>query len=161
MKRAAALLLTALALVSLAWVAIPAVLIRPFGAQTPRGLAVSYALRSTSPWGTLVLLVLGLAAVVALWPRIGSWIGRALVVLAVTALGGSAYLARQNHFEWMFHPLPRPEFAEASEAKHVAEDDLVLGVQVGSEARAYPVLALAYHHVVNDSVAGEPVVATY
>ena len=161
MKRAATLLLAALALVSLAWVAIPMVLIYPFRAQTPRGLAVSYTLRATSPWGTLVLLLLGLAAVVALRPRIGSWIGRALAVVALAALGGSAYLARQNHFEWMFGPLPQPEFAEASEAKHVAEDDLVLGLQVGSEARAYPVLALAYHHLVNDSVAGEPIVATY
>jgi hypothetical protein len=34
-------------------------------------------------------------------------------------------------------------------------------VAAGVEARAYPVRALAYHHVVNDIVAGEPIVATY
>jgi len=79
----------------------------------------------------------------------------------VVLLAGSAFLARQNHFEWMFQPLPRPEFVEAAEVKDVAEDDLVLGLSVGTEARAYPVLALAYHHIVNDSIAGEPIVATY
>ena len=76
-------------------------------------------------------------------------------------LGGSAFLARQNHFEWMFRPLPRPSFVEAGRAKGVAEDDLVLGVRLGAEARAYPVRALAYHHIVNDTIAGEPIVATY
>jgi hypothetical protein len=61
----------------------------------------------------------------------------------------------------MFHPLPRPEFVAAGTADEVAADDLVLGVASGGEARAYPVRALAYHHVVNDVVAGEPIVATY
>ena len=161
MKRAAAFILLTVTLVSLVWVAIPVVLIRPFGAQTARGLAVSYTLRATSPWLTLVLLVLGLAAAIALWPRLASWLGRALAVVALAVLGGSAFLARQNHFEWMFRPLPRPAFADAAETKDVADDDLVLGLQIGTEARAYPVLALAYHHVVNDAIAGEPIVATY
>jgi hypothetical protein len=161
MKRAFGLVLAAITLGSLAWVAIPVVLIRPFGAQTPRGLAVSYALRVSSPWLTPVLLVAGLAIAVALWPRLASWKGRTLAGVAVVLLAGSAFLARQNHFEWMFQPLPQPEFVEAAEAKDVAEDDLVLGLRVGEEARAYPVLALAYHHIVNDSIAGEPIVATY
>jgi hypothetical protein len=61
----------------------------------------------------------------------------------------------------MFHPLPRPEFVAADKADGVEADDLVLGVASGSASRAYPVRALAYHHVVNDVVAGEPIVATY
>src|SRR5262245_61848052 len=161
MKRAMGFAIVAVTLASLAWVAIPAVLIQPFGPQTAPGLAVSYVLRGSSPWLTLCLLVAGLAAAVALWPRLVTWKGRTLVGIAVTLLGGNAFLARQNHFEWMFRPLPRPEFVAAAEAKDVAEDDLVLGVSVGKEARAYPVLALAYHHIVNDIIAGEPIVATY
>ena len=39
--------------------------------------------------------------------------------------------------------------------------DLVLGVQIGDQARAYPVRAMGYHHLVNDLIAGEPIVATY
>ena len=43
----------------------------------------------------------------------------------------------------------------------LAPEDLVLGVRVGEEAHAFPVRAIAYHHVVNDVVAGTPIVATY
>ena len=161
MKRALAAALSGLALLSLVWVAIPIVLIRPFGPQTPRGIALSYALRSWSAPLTLALLVSAGVVVAFLWTRLASRVGRTLVALAVVLLCGCAWLARQNHFEWMFHPLPRPEFVAADQAGDVAPDDLVLGVASGTEARAYPVRALAYHHVVNDVVAGEPIVATY
>src|SRR5580765_5733686 len=161
MKRALAATLAGLTLVSLAWVAIPVVLIRPFGPQTARGIALSYDLRAWSAPLTLALLVSGCVVVALLWKRLASWVGLSLGALAVVVLGGCAWLARQNHFEWMFHPLARPEFDAADKADGVAADDLVLGVASGSEARAYPVRALAYHHVVNDVVAGEPIVATY
>jgi len=161
MKRALAAALAGLTLVSLVWVAIPVILIRPFGPQTPRGIALSYALRAWSAPLTLALLVSGGVVAAFLWKRLASWVGLSLVALAVVLLGGSAWLARQNHFEWMFHPLPQPEFVAADKADDVAPDDLVLGVASGTEARAYPVRALAYHHVVNDVVAGEPIVATY
>ena len=160
-KRVPGLLLALVTLLSLAWVATPMVLIRPFGAQTPEGLAISYAMRGRSPWLTLALLVLGLVIAVFLWPRLASWKGRALAGGAILILAGSALLARANHFEWMFRPLPDPRFAEAAAAEGIADGDLVLGVAVGTEARAYPVRALAYHHVVNDIIAGEPIVATY
>jgi hypothetical protein len=161
MKRALAAALAGLTLVSLVWVAIPVVLIRPFGPQTLRGIALSYALRAWSAPLTLALLVSGCVLAVILRKRLASWVGRSLVALAVIMLGGCAWLARQNHFEWMFHPLPRPEFVAADKTDEIAADDLVLGVASGNEARAYPVRALAYHHVVNDVVAGEPIVATY
>jgi hypothetical protein len=161
MKRALAATLAGLALVSLAWVAIPVVLIRPFGPQSPRGIALSYDLRAWSAPLTLALLASGCVVALVLRKRLASWLGLSLAGLAVVVLGGCAWLARQNHFEWMFHPLPRPEFVGAGTADEVAADDLVLGVASGGEARAYPVRALAYHHVVNDVVAGEPIVATY
>ena len=161
MKRLLAILLGLLACVSLVWVAIPVVLIWPFAAQTTAELELAYALRSHAGTWTLVLLVAGAAVAAFLWPRLASWKGRVPACLAVAALAGCAWMARQNHFEWMFHPLPRLAFIEAGEAKHVADEDLVLGVVSGGEGRAYPVRALAYHHVVNDEIGGEPIVATY
>ena len=161
MKRASATLLALATLGSLVWVVTPMVLIQPFGAQTPRDLSVAYALRGRSTTLTVLLMLFGIAAAGLLWPRLRSWWGRTLAGVAVVLLAGCAFLARVNYFEWMFRPLPRPGFVEAARATGVADDDLVLGVQVGEEARAYPVRAMAYHHVVNDVVAGEPIVATY
>ena len=161
MKRFLACLLGLVATASLVWVAVPVFIIRPFTEQTTAGLATSFALRSRSGWLTLVLLAAGGIIAILLWPRIFTWKGRAFAGLAVVALGGCAWLARQNHFEWMFHPIPRVAFAAADEADHVAAGDMVLSVPSGGEAHAYPVLALAYHHVVNDVVGKEPIVATY
>jgi hypothetical protein len=38
---------------------------------------------------------------------------------------------------------------------------MVIAVAVNGVNRAYPIREMAYHHVVNDTVGGEPVAATY
>jgi hypothetical protein len=43
----------------------------------------------------------------------------------------------------------------------VVSDDIVVGVTIGSEARAYPMRYLQWHEVVNDEVAGVPIAVTY
>jgi hypothetical protein len=160
-KRIVSLLLVVVILVSFVWFAVPVFLIYPFRTQSPQDIAIAYTLRSRAEVVTLLLLALGAGSAAFLWTRRIGRKSRVLTGLALTLLAGIAFLARQNHFEWMFGPLPEPRFVDAAEATHVSDDDLVLGVRVGDEARAYPVRALAYHHVVNDVVANEPIVATY
>lgn len=43
----------------------------------------------------------------------------------------------------------------------VPEKQLVLGVTVNGESRAYPIEIIGYHHQVLDTVAGEPIMVTY
>jgi hypothetical protein len=38
---------------------------------------------------------------------------------------------------------------------------MILAVRLGGEARAYPISQMAYHHVLNDVVAGVPIAVTY
>ena len=161
MKRLFTISLGVTTLLGVVWVATPMVLVWPFRAQTPGGLAVARLLRAWSAPSTSLLLALGLIASILLWFWLALWKGRALAGLAIVALAACAFYGRRNTFEAMFHPLPHPAFIEASEAKEVAEEDLVLGVQIGDQARAYPVRAMGYHHLVNDLIAGEPIVATY
>ncbi len=54
-----------------------------------------------------------------------------------------------------------PRFVPASQARHVADDDLVLALDRAGVARAYPVFILNYHEIVNDSIAGEPIAITF
>jgi hypothetical protein len=61
----------------------------------------------------------------------------------------------------MFAPLPDARFVRAANADFVTPDDMVLAVAVGSDAAAYPVRQLAYHHLVEDAVGPVPIVATY
>ena len=55
----------------------------------------------------------------------------------------------------------RPEAVPASEADWVKDDDRVIGVAVGEQARAYPILQMQRHEVVNDVLSAEPVAVTY
>ena len=161
MKKVLGGILVLLVLASSLVVFIPAYLIRPFAPQTPSDLGLSYALRSASPLLTLTAVVLGLLCAYALWKSTDSRLRRTSLAVATVLLVALAILARQNHFEWMFRPLPQPGYVEAAKATHVKDGDMVLSLELGGEARAYPVPLMAYHHLVNTTVGGEPIVATY
>ena len=60
-----------------------------------------------------------------------------------------------------FVPLDNPEFVTAGQASYLLDDELVLGLYAEGEARAYPVRMVFYHHVVNDTVGGRPILVTY
>ncbi len=57
--------------------------------------------------------------------------------------------------------LTDPEFIEADEATYLSSADLVLGVIIEGEPRAYPINIMNYHEIVNDHIQGRPVCVTY
>jgi hypothetical protein len=69
-------------------------------------------------------------------------------------------MVRQNYFEWMFNPIAAAGFVSAGNT-HLPDSEMVMTLQVGSDARAYPIAQMAYHHILNDTVGNEPVVVTY
>jgi uncharacterized protein DUF3179 len=154
------LIVFAMVVAVLAIVLTPVFLIAPFKSQTPRIMQLSFVMRRWSPLLTLAGAALLLALSFGLW-RGGRWWGRAALVILLLPVFAATWLARQNHFEWMFNPLPNPAYAYADEASFVNKDDRVLAVTIGSESVAYPIRIMAYHHVVQDTVGGTPIVATY
>ena len=60
-----------------------------------------------------------------------------------------------------FVVLDDPIVIDASQAVWISPDDIVLGVEWNGEARAYPINQMAYHHIANDTVGGEPLLVTY
>ena len=145
---------------AVAVVAIPVFVIMPFKAQTAAGVEWSYRLRRWSPLATVVATILFLALCVTLW-REARWLGRLAMVAILAPLLAVTWFTRQNHFEWMFHPLPNAGYARVSEAGFVADSDMVMTVELNGESVAYPVRQMAYHHVINDVVGGKPITATY
>lgn len=159
-RRSGWVILAVAAGIALASIAIPVLVIMPFRSQSEAGLAISYALRRWAPVVTMIALFVG--GVLGAWlVRTAAGWRRAMPLLPLALLTASAWFARQNHFEWMFAPLPDAGYVRAADADFVKPEDLVIGVMVNGEAVAYPVSQLAYHHVVNDSVGGVPIVATY
>lgn len=58
--------------------------------------------------------------------------------------------------------LNNPELETIAEAElWLTDPEPVLALQLGDEARAYPIPILIWHEIVNDEVAGQPVVVTY
>jgi hypothetical protein len=55
-----------------------------------------------------------------------------------------------------------PEFVTGEEAdKQMSPDEMVLGIMFGGETRAYSLWHLDAHEIVNDSIAGVPIAATW
>jgi hypothetical protein len=55
-------------------------------------------------------------------------------------------------------PLNNPPFVRPARAEFLRDDDIVLGVILGDEKRAYPWDLLANYHAVNDFLNGEPII---
>jgi hypothetical protein len=55
-----------------------------------------------------------------------------------------------------------PKFISIQEAdKYLEDSDLVLGLNINGDVRAYPLQILVWHEIVNDNVGGVPVAVTY
>jgi len=155
------IILLSVTLIAFAAVLVPALLIQPFKLQTAERLNISYALRHWSPIITLLALSCALLIVISLWKQTRGWWRKAILVSFFIPLLLATWFARQNHFEWMFQPLPNAAFANANDAGFVSDDDMVLAVELNGDAAAYPVRQIAYHHVVQDTIGGIPVLVTY
>jgi hypothetical protein len=54
-----------------------------------------------------------------------------------------------------------PHFVAPGEATWVGPSNPVIGVEIGGDARAYPIHIIEYHQLINDEIGGVPVVVTY
>src|SRR5436309_351250 len=153
--------LLSLLLLSFAFVAVPVFLIQPFRPQTHRALEISYILRSWSPLVTAIMLLAAFALVIWRWGHAHRWWRKAILLIVLLLSIMPAWFARQNHFEWMFNPLQNSAYVKATDAPFVRDSDMVLAVKINNEAVAYPVRLMAYHHLVQDTVGGTSLCATY
>ena len=153
--------LFALAAVALVVAVLPTAMAMPFRYHTPELIERLYILQS---WGTtisFVLLAVGVLIAVRMWrERTSLWVPL-VSTIPVLLLVVAAFVSRQHLAEWMFAPIETMDFDAVSDASHVDEADYVMSVRVGNRARAYPILMVAYYHIVNDEINGEPFAVTY
>jgi hypothetical protein len=153
------LLFFALAIFCLSLFLIPGFIIRPFTHQSERGLRLAIAVKRIAPTLTVAALVAIVALGWHLWRGSSKWL-RTGIVLALVLSAASAVMVRQNYFEWMFNPIKAAGFVSPGDAK-LSDKEMVMAVRIGTEARAYPILQMSYHHILNDTVAEVPIVVTY
>jgi Protein of unknown function (DUF3179) len=158
--RIAWLILFALVAAVMAIVAIPVWFIKPFSAQTENQVKFSFLLRDWSPTLTIVFSIAAITLAIFIWKK-SRWFGKSFLFLPLAAIVFFTWFARQNHFEWMFNPLADTAFVEAKSADFVADDEMVMAVNVNGDAVAFPVRQMAYHHIAQTVVGGAPITATY
>jgi len=156
------LLFWAFAIATLFFAVTPIYVIRPFRAQGARELMFALQVQH---WAPVASLLLALAAVIAMaiaWRAAapGQWVMKSGLLGGLLLVVGAAVVAHTNVYEKMFHPMGAPSLLSTAQAK-LNDKDMVLGVELNGEARAYPVPQMAYHHIVNDFLGGIPLVGTY
>ncbi len=57
--------------------------------------------------------------------------------------------------------IDNPKFVIATDADFISDKDLVIGLEINGDARAYPLFILVWHEIVNDKVGSVPVAVTY
>ena len=141
---------------------LPGYLTSPMNSQTQADMELGHTLlRFAAPvvWANFAV---GLVLAVTLWRRPERRLpGRIALVLVLVVLAGGALFNRRYMGEHRFTPLPEVVRVGAGEVSFIQPDDLILGVRHDGESAAYPVPIIAYHHIANDRLAGEPFVVTY
>lgn len=57
--------------------------------------------------------------------------------------------------------IDNPKFLKAADADFISDKDVVIGLEINGDARAYPLFILVWHEIVNDKVGNVPVAVTY
>jgi len=57
--------------------------------------------------------------------------------------------------------LDNPALTTAAQASYLVEDDLVFGIEINGDARAYPLRIMGWHEMFNDVIGGVPVALAY
>jgi len=57
--------------------------------------------------------------------------------------------------------IDEPEFTSVSEAEFMSENDIVIGLKINGDTKAYPLFIMVWHEIVNDNVGGVPIAVTY
>ncbi len=58
-------------------------------------------------------------------------------------------------------PLRRPKMINAKQAKYLDDKDIIFGIEVNGDARAYPKRIMAWHEMFVDTVGNEPIAGVY
>ena len=61
----------------------------------------------------------------------------------------------------MFEALTDPKIVDGSKLTQLTDDEEVLGLSIDGVHRAYPTRFIAWHHIVNDVVNGQPIAVSY
>jgi hypothetical protein len=126
------------------------------GSQQMNSLDVAYFLYRWRWWFRTILVLLMLVGLIkTTWKR--KW----MPALGFAVAGAVVYILNfQMAADKMFQQVQQLSMLPTSQNK-VDTNRLVIGINIGNEAKAYPIRFLGYHHFVADSIDGKAIFVTY
>jgi len=135
--------------------------IMPFpGSQKANTIDIAYFLHNYIWYIRIIALALVVAGLVNSFFRWKKWRKIIFVVLAFLY----CFIFYKVNFKFladkMFYQPKNKSLVDISSNK-VTSDKLVVGVTLNGQSKAYPIEIIGYHHQVQDTIGGEPVMVTY
>ncbi|MEO5892321.1 MAG: DUF3179 domain-containing (seleno)protein [Ferruginibacter sp.] len=126
------------------------------GSQQMNSIDAAYFLYR---WRWTFRILFGAILVIGLFGA--HWKKKWLLILPLAILGSVIYTVNfQMAADHMFYQPKKLLMVPAAENK-VDTGRLVIGIKNNGEAKAYPIRFLGYHHQVQDTIGGKPVIVTY
>ena len=146
-------LLIALAILNVALILAPLLVALPPVNQTPQMLVAARAAQALAPIASILLAAL---AAIQLWHS-RTWRAGALLAIALICFT----LSKVNLLERVFAPARDAETSAIAAFHDIRDTDMIIGVVIANQTRAYPVRYLAYHHMLNDQLGSTALLPTY
>ncbi len=135
--------------------------IMPFpGSQRSNTISIAYFLNKYIFFIRIIALLLIAVGVYQSFRNWKKWkkgffIFGMLLYAAIFYLVNFKFLADKMFYQ------PKNKILVTTAANRVGTDKLVLGVTINNESKAYPIEIIGYHHQVQDTIGGTPVIVTY
>jgi len=89
------------------------------------------------------------------------WKRKWLLFFPIAIVAVATYMANFVMAADAMFKQPKQLLLVSAESNKVDSNRLVLGVSINGEAKAYPIRFLGYHHHIQDTVGGKPIMVTY
>lgn len=135
--------------------------IMPFpGSQKSDTIDIAYFLHNNILYIRIVALLLIVYALVGRFSKWRTWQKVILIIIGLLYAGLFYMVNFKFLADKMFYQ-PTNKNLVGQSANTVEKDKLVVGVTINNESKAYPIEIIGYHHQVQDTIGGEPVIVTY
>jgi hypothetical protein len=135
--------------------------IMPFpGSQYKNTVLLAYWIGNNIIWIRILALALILFPLLTIFKSGRIW--KKIVLASTLILYGVIFFFFNYRFEAdkMFYP-PRQKTFVAAAIDTTNKNELVIGVAINGQAKAYPIRIIGYHHQVMDTIGHTPVMVTY
>jgi len=135
--------------------------IMPFpGSQQSNSIQIAFFLNKYMIWFRILGLLLVLPPAFYYFRRSGLW-KKALLSTLILFYGLVFYMFNFRFLADKMFYQPRNKSLVPVSANKVDTNQLVIGAVINDQARAYPIQIIGYHHQVQDTAGGVPIMVTY